>query len=99
MKVAEFLNRYTAVNAKILLADCGIIPFFARKDLQFIDSQCLTNAEMTSTRIHRSLPLYAQDLQQKVKPDWVIRTYYPQWQRGNDLTELLQHHDFFKIIN
>ncbi|STX41254.1 protein LphB [Legionella donaldsonii] len=96
MKVVEFLNRYATPNAKILLADCGIIPFFARKDLQFIDSQCLTNAEMTSTRIHLSLPLYAQDLQQKIKPDWVIRTYYPQWQRGNDLTEVLQQHDFFK---
>lgn len=95
MEVAEFLNRHTAPNAKILLADCGIIPFFARKDLQFIDSQCLTNAEMTSTKINLSLPLYAQYLQQKIKPDWVIRTYYPQWQRGNDLTELLQRHDFF----
>jgi hypothetical protein len=36
LKIARKINEDVRKNSRVLLADCGIIPFFARKDIQFI---------------------------------------------------------------
>lgn len=96
-QVALFLNRHVANKGSVLLADCGIVPFFARKDIQFIDSLCLNNPEMTSAKFNHSEFSYANYLKEIIKPDWVIRSFYPHWQQNeNDLTLFLQKLNFFK---
>lgn len=93
-QIAQQLNRAAPIGAHVLLADCGVIPFFARNDLMFIDSLCLNNKDMTSKTWH-SLPLYAKYIQGVIKPEWVIDTYYPKLQHGNMLNSELQKIGFF----
>lgn len=93
-QIAQQLNRDAPIGARVLLADCGVIPFFARSDLMFIDSLCLNNKDMTSKTWH-SLPLYANYMKEVIKPEWIIDTYYPKLQHGNELTSDLQKIGFF----
>lgn len=70
--IAKLLNEQAALNATVLLGDCGLIPFYARPDLRFIDSQCLNNAELTQAPYRQNRALYVTYLREQVKPDWVI---------------------------
>ena len=95
LKVAELLNREVGQGERVLLADCGLIPFFARMDIQFIDSLCLNNKEMTSKNMHHSQSLYAKRIQEVIKPEWVIDTYYPKLRHGNFLNDELHQSGFY----
>ena len=94
LQIAQQLNRDAPFGARILLADCGVIPFFARSDLMFIDSLCLNNKDMTR-KIWRSIPLYAKYIQSVIKPEWVIDTYYPKLHHGNILNRELRKMGFY----
>ena len=96
MQVATLLNQKTAKNARVLLSDCGVIPYLARADIEFIDSQCLNNRDLTSKEINLSYPKYARFLQNVVKPDWVVKNYYPKSQSEDDLTRIMAANGFFK---
>jgi hypothetical protein len=69
--IAKILNDQAAKGATVLLGDCGLIPFNARPDIRFIDSQCLNNIELSQFP-DNNLKLYANYIQRQVKPDWVI---------------------------
>ena len=95
LRVAQQLNHDVSKNEHVLLADCGVIPFFARNDIQFIDSLCLNNKDMTSSTLYRKTSLYAKRVQDIIKPEWVIDTYYPKLQHGNELNEALHKSGFY----
>jgi len=95
LQVVTLLNQKAATNARVLLADCGLIPYFSRNDIEFIDSQCLNNQNLTSKEINLSYPKYAAYLQQVEKPDWVIRNYYPKTQSEDGLTRMMAENGFF----
>lgn len=90
-QVADILNRRVGENETVLLGDCGIIPYLARTDIQFIDSQCLNNHDMPLQTLNQ----YTTYLMNNDKPHWVVDTYYPLWQRGNSLNEALRRQGFF----
>ncbi|MFJ1269457.1 protein LphB [Legionella lytica] len=92
--IARLLNEQAAKGDTILLGDCGVIPFNARPDLRFIDSQCLNNAELTQAPYHRNFALYASYLREQVKPNWVIISKPVLEARGDFLISLLQGSDF-----
>lgn len=96
MTIADLLNRKAKRGDSVLLDDCGIIPFFSREDIRFIDAQCLNNSDLTQKPFKNDLSLYADYLNSKVKPDWVITNYYPMESRGDYLTDLLYEKHFFK---
>ena len=79
----------------MLLSDCGIIPYFGRKDIQFIDSLCLNNGDMAAIKTRQSLSLYAMEMQSVIKPAWVVSTYYPPVKRSNALDDELRRIGFF----
>ncbi|KGP63283.1 protein LphB [Legionella norrlandica] len=93
--IADLLNQQAKKGASVLLDDCGVIPFFSREDLRFIDAQCLNNTDLTQTPFNRNLSLYAEYLNLKVKPDWVITNYYPIKSHGDYLTDRLWGIGFF----
>ncbi|KTD59981.1 hypothetical protein [Legionella shakespearei] len=95
MQIVEFLNKEAKSGDTVLLNDCGIIPFSARYDLRFIDMQCLNNPELTQSPYLHRLDLYAEHLQQEIKPAWVITLYYPLESRSDYLTDLLEKNHFF----
>jgi hypothetical protein len=95
MQIVEFLNKEAKSGDAVLLNDCGLIPFNGRPDLQFIDLQCLNNPELTQSPYLHRLDLYANHLQQEIKPAWVITLYYPLESRGDYLTNLLLKNHFF----
>lgn len=90
-EIAAYLSAHVPPNGQVLLADCGIIPFYSRHDIQFIDSLCLNNKEMTSM----SGDQYNQYLQQRLKPEWIVDTYYPDLHHGNMLNETLKQKGFY----
>lgn len=94
--IAQRLNRDASYGDTVLIGDCGYIPYLARSDIRFIDSQCLNNAEMTHPPFNHQLPLYARYIADKVKPDWLIITYYPIQGYGDRIVDLLKGEDFFK---
>lgn len=96
MYIADLLNYRAKQDAKVLLNDCGIIPFFSRRDIRFIDAQCLNNADLTKSPFNKDMSLYANYLDSELKPDWVIINYYPEESRGDYLTDLLEEKGFFK---
>ncbi len=93
LQITHWLSRDVPVGAHVLLADCGLIPFFARSDIVFIDSLCLNNKDMTR-KAWRSLPLYAKYLLEVIKPEWVVDTYYPKLHHGNELNIELRKFGF-----
>ena len=92
--IARLLNEQAAKGDTILLGDCGVIPFNARSDLRFIDSQCLNNAELTQPPYYRNFALYASYIREQVKPDWVIISKPVLEARVDFLISLLQGSDF-----
>lgn len=96
MTIADLLNRKAKKGDSVLLDDCGIIPFFSREDIRFIDAQCLNNSDLTQKPFKNDLSLYADYLNSKVRPDWVITNYYPMESHGDYLTDLLDAKNFFK---
>ncbi|MGL5742094.1 MAG: protein LphB [Legionella sp.] len=95
MDVAKILNVKSKKGDTVLLNDTGIIPFYARPDLRFIDSQCLNNATLAHGHFH-PLNLYANYLHHQLKPNWVIVSQYPLEIHHEDfLTELLNKSHFF----
>lgn len=95
LQVALLLNREASKNAQVLIADSGLIPFYGRHDIQFIDSLCLNNSEMTDGKIYQSRMSYAKRIQDIIKPEWVIDTYYPKLEHGNDINDQLRNMGFF----
>ncbi len=96
MSVAQILNAKAEKGATILLNDTGIIPFYGREDLRFIDSQCLNNASLSHFPYVHDIELYANYLQYQLKPDWVIVSKYPLEFHHNDfLIDLLKKEHFF----
>jgi hypothetical protein len=93
--VATLLNNEAKLGDSVYLSDCGIIPFYTRRDLQFIDAQCLNNPELTQSPYKENMPLYANYLMTKVKPDWIIVSYYPEDSHGDYLTDLLYENGFY----
>ncbi|TAL63550.1 MAG: protein LphB [Legionella sp.] len=96
LDVASLLNQKAKKGASVLLGDCGLIPYMARKDLRFVDSQCLNNAEITQEPYKDHLDLYAKHLKREIKPDWLIINFYPLEQHGDSLDVLLKKEDFFE---
>ncbi|WP_058533333.1 hypothetical protein [Legionella saoudiensis] len=92
--IARLLNEQAAKGATVLLGDCGVIPFHARPDLRFIDSQCLNNAELTQAPYNLNFASYASYLRKQVKPDWVIISKPVLEARGDFLINLLEGTDF-----
>lgn len=95
LSVAQLLNQKANPNDSVYLSDCGIIPFFSRRDLYFIDAQCLNNPELTQSPYKENMSLYAKHLISDVKPDWIIVSYYPEDEIGDYLTDLLFENDFY----
>lgn len=100
--IANILNTQATTGAAVLMGDCGIVPFTARDDIRFIDTDCLNNPELTHAPYLHNLKLYADHIAAQIKPEWVIINHEPQKQ-GNYLFELLKKKDFFEhyelIIN
>jgi hypothetical protein len=94
--VALELNRKASTGARVLLSDAGIIPFFARKDIQFIDGLCLNNKKMAAMKIDHDKVSYAHFFQKNLKPEWILDTYYPKLQHGNELNDELHASGFYK---
>ena len=90
-EIAAYLSAHVPLNGQVLLADCGIIPFYSRHDIQFIDSLCLNNKEMTSMSANQ----YNLYLENRLKPEWIIDTYYPALRHGNMLNDQLKQHGFY----
>ncbi|KTD50325.1 protein LphB [Legionella quinlivanii] len=90
LKVSQLINQHAKKNARILVSDCGVIPYFGRSDLEFIDSECLNNRDMTQ---YNSLELYAVNLMQNARPDWIIYSVN-ELGRANDLMEILMAKGF-----
>ena len=95
MHLVQLLNKQAALGARVYLVDCGIIPFYARQDLRFIDAQCLNNSELQQAPYRHHLALYAEHLQHDMKPDWVVINYYPLEHHGDYLADLLRQKGFF----
>ncbi|KTC74289.1 protein LphB [Legionella birminghamensis] len=91
MRVSQMINHQAQRNARILVSDCGIIPYFGRPDLDYIDSECLNNRQMTQ---HSSLENYALTLVRH-PPDWIIYSVN-EWNQANDLMEILIQQQFLK---
>lgn len=94
--IALDLNQQVKLFQRVLIADCGVIPFFSREDIHFIDSLCLNNHMMTNRNYIASQTRYAHRIKNLIKPDWVVDTYYPQLGHGNDLNDELREMGFFK---
>lgn len=94
--IAQLLNERAAIGATVLLGDCGLIPFNARSDLRFIDSQCLNNAALTQAPYYGNLVLYSDYIRQQMKSDWIIAAKPVLEARGDFLMALLQRKGFFK---
>ncbi|WP_133136587.1 protein LphB [Legionella rowbothamii] len=92
--IARLLNEQAAKGDTILLGDCGVIPFNARSDLRFIDSQCLNNAELTQPPYNSNFALYASYIREQVKPNWVIISKPVLEARCDFLINLLEGSDF-----
>ncbi|KTD61395.1 hypothetical protein [Legionella spiritensis] len=95
LQVASYLNHHAGIHDRVLISDAGTIPFFARRDIQFIDDFCLNNKAMLRSDIHRSEALYAIEIEEHVKPHWVISTFYPLLNRWNEITNVLRKRHFF----
>lgn len=95
MAIVTLLNQRAKLGDSVYLNDCGIIPFYARSDLRFIDAQCLNNPQLTEYPYKDNLPLYAQHLMSKVKPNWIIINYYPEDSHGDYLSDLLYENGFY----
>jgi hypothetical protein len=85
LAVAKIINTQATNGSTVLLGDCGLIPFKVslRKDIRFIDSDCLNNAELTQAPYNKDLNLYAEYIATQVKPEWIITTYEPLQLQGN----------------
>ena len=94
-QIALQLSHKVAKGGRVVLADTGIIPFYARNDIQFIDSLCLNNGEMAAIKLNHSGASYANQLKQSIKPEWIIDTYYPKLRHGNTLNDELQADGFY----
>ncbi len=94
-QIALQLNKEVSKNARVLLADCGMVPFFGRRDIQFIDSLCLNNGDMAAIKTKRLLSMYVKRMHEVIKPDWVVETYYPQLKHGNAFEDELRRIGFF----
>ncbi|MCL9685202.1 protein LphB [Legionella maioricensis] len=97
LAVAKIINTQAAKGSTVLFGDCGIVPFKVslRKDIRFIDSDCLNNAELTQAPYNNDLNLYAEHIAAQVKPEWVITTYEPLLLQGNYPFEMLKRKHFF----
>jgi hypothetical protein len=95
-KIASDLNQQVKPFQRVLIADCGVIPFFAREDIHFIDSLCLNNHMMTNRNYISSQTQYAYRIKNLIKPDWVVDSYYPKLAHGNNLNDELREMGFFK---
>ncbi|MDR3442879.1 MAG: protein LphB [Legionella sp.] len=96
LALAKLLNAQAGNGATVLLGDIGLIPFSARPDIRFIDSQCLNNAALTQAPYNNNLALYAAYLQKQVKPDWVI-VVKPLYEAHLDfLVDLLEKNKFLR---
>lgn len=69
--VVQLLNKEASKNARVLLGDCGLIPFYARPDIHFIDSQCLNNSELAQALSAKKLDLYITRLSAE-PPEWIV---------------------------
>lgn len=96
LAIAHLLNRQASKGDSVLLGDCGVIPFYTRRDIHFIDSQCLNNLDLTHSPYRKNLALYADHLKNDVKPDWIITNYYPLEHHGDVLTHFLRQTDLFE---
>ncbi len=101
LAIANLLNSEAARGATVLLGDCGIIPFYSRSDIRFIDSQCLNNAPMTQKPYYGDVKSYAYAMQTQIKPDWVIVTKPLFEAHGDFLMEQLDKNHFlddYKLV-
>jgi len=71
LAVVQLLNKEGSQGARVLLGDCGLIPFYARPDLRFIDSQCLNNPELVRALREKRLDVYLAKLTTE-RPEWII---------------------------
>lgn len=92
--ISNMINAQAKQGDTVLLGDCGLIPFNARSDIRFIDSQCLNNIALTKAP-YNNLGLYADYLREQLKPDWVIANKPLIEARGDALLELLAKQHFF----
>ena len=92
--IAQLLNEKAASGDKILITDCGLIPFLINKDMRFIDTQCLNNPFITQRPYKGHGALYAEHLMKDIKPEWILMNYYPPIQHGDYLTEVIRTKGF-----
>lgn len=96
MMIANILNTQATPGASILLDDCGIIPFNARPDLRFIDSQCLNNEALAQVIYSNDVTTYVDYLQKQVKPEWVVMNKFSFTEHLNFLMDALAQKNFLK---
>ncbi|KTD79288.1 hypothetical protein [Legionella waltersii] len=95
MAIVNLINKEAKYGDSVYLSDCGIIPYYARSDIRFIDAQCLNNPNLTRSPYKENLPLYAKHLISQEKPNWLIVNYYPEEGHGDYLTDLLFENGFY----
>lgn len=95
LAVTNILNTQAAKGAVVFLGDNGIVPFTARHDIRFIDTDCLNNSELTHAPYKGNLALYARHIATEVKPEWVITTYEPLQDKQNCIFIFLRKERFF----
>lgn len=95
MKIVDVLNAQAAHGDSVLFGDCGLVPFATRRDIRFIDVDCLNNTDLTHAPYKNNLNLYAEYIASQIKPDWVITSYNPVTLQGNYLFEILRKKNFY----
>jgi hypothetical protein len=96
MMITNLLNTQATQGATVLLDDCGMILFYARPDLHFIDSQCLNNEPLAQAISHNTLAQYVNYLQNQVKPEWVVINKFSLSAHLNSLMEVLEQTHFLE---